>query len=95
MPIPPTSSVFGFVLSIFGCLLLRCALHGRLERFPQDLLLREFVVDVRALSTCCYGRALFLFLGRDGLLFRLSLRDIFIFLLFLGTSDLLLGRQRS
>ena len=58
-------------------------------------MLGELVVDISALSTGGYRRALFLFLGLGDLLLQLSLWSSFLFLLFLGSSDLLLGRQCS
>ena len=84
---PSASSAVGFAFSVVASLVLRNILHGCLKGFPQDFLLREFVVDVRALSTGGYRSALFLGLGE--LLLRLSLRSSFLFLLFLGPCDLL------
>ena len=64
MSFSSTSLAIGLLFSVFGRLLVRCGLHGSFEGFPQDLLLKELVVDVRALSPHRSGRALFLFLGR-------------------------------
>ena len=73
MSVPSTSSAVGLVCPIVAGLVLWNIFHGCLKGFLQDFLLREFVVDVRALSTGGYRRALFLGLG--DLLLRLSLLE--------------------